>query len=108
MTGMEQGQNAPCGRTNRHLFFGLALIVFGALMLVDRLSAVEFDNGWPLFLIVFGIWKLIDPPASGRVLRSRRPGCGCCSSAAGDSPTVSMRSGCITTRRGRCWSWERG
>jgi uncharacterized membrane protein HdeD (DUF308 family) len=71
---MEQGENAPCGRTNRHLFFGLALIVFGALMLVERLSPVEFDSGWPFFLIVFGIWKLIDPPPSGRVLRSRRFG----------------------------------
>jgi hypothetical protein len=73
MTGMEE-RPAPSGRTQRHLFFGLALIVFGALMLVDRLSSVEFDSGWPFIPIVFGIWKLIDPPPSGQVMRSRRLG----------------------------------
>lgn len=74
MTGMEQRQHAPRACTDRHRFFGITLIVFGALLLVDRLSSVEFDNGWPLFAIALGVWKLVEPPPSGRVLRSRRFG----------------------------------
>ena len=74
MTGMEQRHDAPRGRTDRHLFFGVILIVFGALLLVDRVLPVEFVHGWPVLLIALGVWKLIDPPRSGRVARSRRLG----------------------------------
>jgi hypothetical protein len=74
MTRIAQGQNAYHDRGDRRLFFGVALIVLGAIMFVDRMTPAEFDNGWPFLLIVFGIWKLIDPPASRRGVRSRRFG----------------------------------
>jgi hypothetical protein len=74
MTGMEHSQDAPRRRTDRHLFFGIILIVFGTLLLVDRVLPVEFEHGWPFFVIALGVWKLIDPPRSGCVARSRRLG----------------------------------
>ena len=58
MTSMEHRQPAPRARADRHRFFGITLIVFGLLLLVDRLSPVEFDNGWPFFAIALGVWKL--------------------------------------------------
>jgi hypothetical protein len=33
--------------SDRHLFLGVTLIAFGALLLVDRLLPVEFEHGWP-------------------------------------------------------------
>jgi Domain of unknown function (DUF5668) len=74
MSTMEQTQEPAQARPDRHLLFGLALVVLGALMLADQLSLGELENSWPVFPIVFGIWKLIHPPPSGRVMRSRRPG----------------------------------
>jgi uncharacterized membrane protein HdeD (DUF308 family) len=73
MTSMEHSLDRPDGRA--HLFFGVALIVFGVVMLVERLASIDFHvRDWPFFVIAFGIWKLIDPPASGRVSRSWRSG----------------------------------
>ena len=74
MTVMEQMQEVPRGGADRRRFFGITLIVFGALMIVDRLTSVEFDTGWPFFAIALGVWKLVDAPPSGRVLCSRRLG----------------------------------
>jgi hypothetical protein len=72
MTSMEHSHDRP-GRA--HLFFGVALLVFGMVMLVERLASIDFHvRDWPFFVIAFGIWKLIDRPASGRVSRSWRSG----------------------------------
>jgi hypothetical protein len=73
MTTMEDSQRAPRG--GAHLLLGIALIVSGALLLVDRMAWMDVDvNYWPFFVIAFGIVRLIDPPRSGRVARSRRSG----------------------------------
>lgn len=60
--------------SNRHLFFGLILVVSGTVMLVDRLTPFELGAGWPLVFIVFGLWKLIAPRAPAGAARPRRFG----------------------------------
>ena len=75
MTAMEQSQPVPGGRAVRHLLFGVALVVLGALMLVDRLAIADLTiSYWPFFVIAFGLVKLVDPGRSCPVPRSRRSG----------------------------------
>ena len=73
MTTMDDSTAAARGRP--HLFFGVALIMLGALLLVDRMAVMDLDvSYWPFFVIAFALIRLIDPPPSGRVPRSRRSG----------------------------------
>ncbi len=72
---MDQSQPVPGGGTDRHVLFGVALVVLGALILVDRLAIFDLTlNNWPIVIIALGLVKLIDPSCSRRVGRSRRPG----------------------------------
>lgn len=45
-------------RLNSEIFFALALILIGALLLLGNLGLVAFDWSmvWPLVLILFGVW----------------------------------------------------
>ncbi len=41
------------------VFFGVALIVLGVLLLLDRFTGISFGSWWPLLLILFGLWLVI-------------------------------------------------
>ena len=70
---MDQTQESP-RHLDRHFIWGLFLILFGAMLLSGRFRAEDAASYWPFLLILIGIVRLVDPPASGRVVRSRRPG----------------------------------
>ena len=54
----------PSGtRGHRNLATGLALILAGALFLLDNLRIVDLRlawDAWPLFIVIFGVVRLID------------------------------------------------
>lgn len=59
---------------DRDFVWGLVLILLGAMILLDRLDWTAAGSYWPFLLILLGVVRLVDPPPSGRVARSRRPG----------------------------------
>lgn len=62
-------------RSEKGLYFGLALILVGAAFLVDRLRVVDIDRHyWPFIPLFIGIVRLVAGSPSGQVARSRRPG----------------------------------
>ena len=70
---MEQTPNTR-PHLDTHLVWGLILILFGAMLMMGRLTADEGYRYWPMLLILLGSAKLIDPPQSGLHQGSRRPG----------------------------------
>lgn len=64
-------------RTDGRFLFGVVLIVIGLATLVEQLGIVDLDSRhWPFVLLAIGVVRLIDPPRSGQVARSLRPGMG--------------------------------
>lgn len=69
--------NETDGWFNGRFLLGLMLIVFGLVMLADRLEILVLrfsGNLWPVILIAFGILKMVDPPVQRGVRRTRRSG----------------------------------
>lgn len=62
------------GRVDRNFLWGLMLVLVGVMVLSDRFRAEDAVSYWPFLLILLGVVKMVDPPPSGRVRRSRRPG----------------------------------
>jgi hypothetical protein len=57
--------------------FGLAIALLGVAMLTDERDGWGIylpDGWWPWFVILFGVFRLIDPGQSGGRPRSRRAG----------------------------------
>ena len=53
------------------LVVGVCLVLFGSLLTLDRLGLVEAAASlrlWPVILIAFGAWKVIEHKESGRTL----------------------------------------
>lgn len=64
----------PRSRVDRRFVWGLVLVLLGAMLMFERFEAEQAASYWPFVLILFGIVKIVDPPRSGRVTRSKRPG----------------------------------
>ena len=43
------------------LFFGVLLVVLGALFLLDQNNIVDIGDLWPLIIVAAGIWMIIKP-----------------------------------------------
>jgi hypothetical protein len=76
---MDQQLSADHARPRRladgPFLVGVVLIVIGAATLVERLQIVDLDSRhWPFVLLAIGVVRLLDPPRSGQVPRSLRPG----------------------------------
>jgi hypothetical protein len=57
--------------------FGLAIILLGVAMLTDQRDGWGIylpDGWWPVFVMLFGVFRLIDPGTTGGRQRSRRFG----------------------------------
>jgi hypothetical protein len=57
--------NAPRRMDSGSLFSGLAVTLLGVLFLLERFDVLRvgnvFRNYWPLFLVVIGVCKLVEP-----------------------------------------------
>lgn len=73
MATMEQSQVVRGGHADCHLYFGIALVALGALLLVDRMAIVDVRiSYWPFFVLAFAFIKLLNPPSTEQGARSRR------------------------------------
>lgn len=55
-------------RISGQLVFGLAAILFGVVFLLDNMDVIDgrlYVRFWPLFLIAFGVVRLLQPRAGG-------------------------------------------
>ena len=79
---------------------GICLVLFGTLLTLDRMELIDASTSlqlWPVILIAFGAWKVIEHKESGRTLPgSRRRG-----SDADAPPWRSPRARTARSRRAR-------
>jgi hypothetical protein len=77
-TTMTVNQASDAARTSTgQIVFGLAIALLGVAMLTDQRDGwgIHLPNGWwPVFVILFGVFRLIDPGTTAGRLRSRRFG----------------------------------
>lgn len=55
-------------RPNGQVIFGIAAIAFGILFLLDNMDVIDarlYTRYWPVFLIVWGVIRLLDPRSGG-------------------------------------------
>jgi hypothetical protein len=74
MLGRMEQTRETGGHIDRGFIWGLMLVLFGVMLLLGRFEAGRALSYWPFLIILLGVVKLVDPPASGRVRRSLRPG----------------------------------
>lgn len=67
-------RNLQDGRIDRHLVFGLVLILIGMMLTLDRGWLIFSGTFWPFVVLLFAAAKLIDPPTSPSGITSRRGG----------------------------------
>lgn len=73
--GVDMRSAAPEESDDRHLLFGLALILIGIAFLLDRFGVLDVSpRYWPFILVFLGLVRLVFPRRSRRAGRSRRPG----------------------------------
>jgi Domain of unknown function (DUF5668) len=63
-------RSCTCPRCRSRRFMGPAVLVtLGVLFLVDEFTRFDFDQSWPLLLIVIGLVKVLqwNTPAPGHV-----------------------------------------
>jgi hypothetical protein len=77
MEGVMNSSEQTSGSTSGRVLVGMLIIVVGLVLMADRigLSGIHLSGrSWPLFLIAFGIVRLIAPADRGGRPGSRRGG----------------------------------